>query len=317
MNESMTKISANANSNIEHQSEHLELLLFSLGIDLKTQRNELFGINVLKIREIIPVPEITQAPDMPEHVVGFVSIRNELIPVMDLQAICGIQTDARPSNMIITEYSNHVHGFLVNRVERIHRASWQDIKEPPLMITKRMGGLISAVSELPDARLMMVLDVETILNEIAAIEDEAQYDMVKPVSHSLDKKVFFVDDSSAARKQIAKTLDKLGIEYIASENGKLAWQKLDNLANELQESDQTVSDMIGLVLTDIEMPELDGYKLTKKLKSDDRFSNIPVLLHSSLTSQTNVVIGMDTGADDYVGKFEPQELAKVISKHLA
>lgn len=295
---------------------HLELLLFSLGEDISTGRDELFGVNVFKVREIIPLPEITQAPDMPEGIVGIVSIRKEIIPVLDLQKICGIRTEAKPQIMIITEYSNHVHGFLVSKVESIYRLNWKEMREPPPLITKRMGGLVTAVSELNDKRLMMLLDVEKVLSELSDVEVDNDFNLVEPLSVRPDKKIFFVDDSSAARKQIARTLEKMGLKHLHCENGKTAWLQLDKLARDAEIQGRKLMQSISAILTDIEMPELDGYELAKKVKSDSRFEGIPIILHSSLTSQANINVGLSTGADDYIGKFEPQELARVIAKHL-
>lgn len=302
--------------NASSGTTHLELLLFSLGEDKKTGRDELFGVNVFKVREIIPIPEITHAPDMPDGVVGLVSIRKEIIPVLDLQKVCNIDTNTKPQIMIITEYSNHVHGFLVHKVESIHRLSWKEMREPPPLLTKKLGGLVTAVSELKDNRLMMLLDVEKVLTELTDEDADVGFHLVEKISVKSDKKIFFVDDSSAARKQIARTLEKMGLEYLFSENGKIAWQQLDRLAQDTENKGLKLSDNISAILTDIEMPELDGYELTKKIKADPRFANIPVLLHSSLTSKSNTALGLSTGADDYIGKFEPQELAKVITKHV-
>lgn len=295
---------------------HLELLLFSLGNDKRTGRDEVFGVNVFKVREILPIPEITHAPEMPEGIVGFVSIRQEIIPVMDLQKICGIDTAQKPSIMIITEYSNHVHGFLVHKVESIYRLSWSEMREPPPLLTKKMGGLVTAVSELRDKRLMMLLDVEKVLSELSDGEEDNDFNMVKDIRVDSNKKIFFVDDSSAARKQIARTLDTMNLSYLYAENGKKAWELLDKMGRETETAGYHLKSQISVILTDIEMPELDGYELTKKIKADDRFNGIPVVLHSSLTSQANVSVGLSTGADDYLGKFEPQALAAVVTKHV-
>lgn len=296
---------------------HLELLLFSLGADKRSGRDEVFGINVFKVREILPIPEITHAPDMPEGVVGLVSIRQEIISVMNLQKICGIDTDHQPNIMIITEYNNHVHGFLVHKVESIYRLSWSEMREPPALLTKKLGGLVTAVSELNDSRLMMLLDVEKVLSELSDIDADNDFNKLSDISVHSDKKIFFVDDSSAARKQIIRTLESMSLKYDYAENGKKAWEQLDRLGNESETQGTPLRNQISVILTDIEMPELDGYELTKKIKTDPRFEGIPVVLHSSLTSQANISVGLSTGADDYLGKFEPQALAVVISKHVS
>lgn len=296
---------------------HLELLLFSLGADKRSGRDEVFGVNVFKVREILPIPEITHAPDMPEGVVGLVSIRQEIIPVMNLQKICGIDTDQKTNIMLITEYNNHVHGFLVHKVESIYRLSWNEMREPPPLLTKKLGGLVTAVSELRDNRLMMLLDVEKVLSELTDSDVDNDFNKLNDISVKSEKKVFFVDDSSAARKQIIRTLEAMSLKYAYAENGKKAWEQLERLGDESENQTNPLKNQISVILTDIEMPELDGYELTKKIKADPRFEGIPVVLHSSLTSQANVNVGLSTGADDYLGKFEPQALATVISKHIS
>ncbi len=138
----------------------LEILLFTLGVDVGTQRKEIFGINVFKVREVMRIPEITRAPDMPPAVEGMVSLRGVLVPVVDLAKYIGIQTDAPPSIMIVTEYNRQTQGFLVGEVDTILRIDWADMKVPPAMLTAKMGGLVTAVTELPDKQLVMMLDVK-------------------------------------------------------------------------------------------------------------------------------------------------------------
>lgn len=315
----LTPKDENRMNNVKSNPEgltHPELLLFNLGLDSKTGRNEIYGINIFKVREVINKPEITQAPSMPDGVVGFVSIRQEIIPVLDLQKICGIDCNEEPNIMIVTEYNHHVHGFLVHHVESIYRLSWSEIKEPPPLLAQKTDGLVTAISVLSDGQLMMLLDVENIIIRINGEMDDASLYSVTKHQKASSKRVFLVDDSSAARKQIIKTLEKMGVPYLTSENGKTAWLALERIAEEANQKKQNISDQICLVLTDIEMPEMDGYELTKKIKADRRFEGIPVLMHSSLTSESNKSLGLSAGADRYIGKFEAKELANVISDFL-
>jgi two-component system chemotaxis response regulator CheV len=292
-------------------ANRLEILLFSLGKNSKSGKEEVFGLNVFKIREVITTPEITHAPNMPPGVEGMVALRGVMIPVINLATFCGLPTDDPLSILIVTEYNKSTHGFMVASVEQIMRMEWNDIKVPPPMMTHAHGGLITAVSELADGRIAMIIDVEKVLAETEGVGDDPA--LFEGIEH-LDREatIFFADDSVVARKQIAATLDKLGIRHISAKNGQEAWEKLTELAARAEASHIPVYQMIDAVLTDVEMPGMDGYVLTKKIKDDKRFAGIPVIMHSSLSADANISIGKNVGADVYVPKFDPQELSKAI-----
>lgn len=291
----------------------LEILLFTLGTDMATQRKETFGINVFKVREVMRIPEITRAPDMPAAVEGMVSLRGLLVPVIDLAKHIGIQTDGPPNIMIVTEYNGHTQGFLVGEVDTILRIDWSQMRVPPAMLTARMGGLVTAVTELPDKRLVMMLDVEKILAESTNIDDAHLFANLMPIDKP-NRTILYADDSSVARGQIERTLQALGVNGIATMNGRQAWDELLKVAAQAELVNRPVSDLIQLVLTDVEMPEMDGYVLTKNVKSDPRFHGIPVLMHSSLSSDANRNLGLSVGVDEYVPKFEPHRLAEVLGR---
>ncbi len=287
----------------------LEVLLFSLGKDLQTQREEVFGINVFKVREVMHVPAITHAPDMPESVVGMTSLRGIMVPVVDLANFCGVTKEDSPQILIVTEYNKHMQGFLVHSVENILRLQWSDIKVPPSMMTDKMGGLVTAVTELKDERIVMIMDVERVLAETAHFgEDESLFQDV-PILDGENFTVLFADDSTVARKQIEKTLDHMHVSHICAHNGALAWKKLREIADRAENNGIPVSNYVQAILTDVEMPEMDGYVLTKNIKSDPRFNGISVIMHSSLSADANQSLGKGVGADAYVAKFEPQELS--------
>jgi two-component system chemotaxis response regulator CheV len=289
----------------------LEVLLFSLGTDRLTNRTETFGINVFKVREVMKVPEITHAPDMRPGVEGMVSLRGTMVPIIKLSKCCKYEAAEEPQILIVTEYNRHVHGFLVHSVEHILRMEWNQLKAPPPMMAYEMGGLITAVTELEDGRIVMVLDVEKVLAETAGVTDEMfHYNEIQSVDTKAT--VLFADDSAVARKQIQKTLDKMGVNHMSANNGVEAWQKLQELADRAASMQVPVNKLLQVVLTDIEMPEMDGYVLTKKIKSDSRLKSLPVVMHSSLSSGTNIEMGTRIGADSYVAKFDPVEFAKVI-----
>ena len=293
-------------------ANRLEVLLFSLGFDRRTQREEVFGLNVFKIREVIQVPEITHAPDMPAGVKGMVSLRGIMIPVIDLAHFCEMDVEEPPSKLIVTEYNKSTQGLLVHSVEQILRMEWNDIKVPPDMLASRMGGLITAVTELKDGRIAMVLDVERVLSETAgSLEDPRQFEGIQQLESSAT--ILFADDSAVARKQIGSTLQHLGVNFLSAKNGEEAWEKLSELAARAEANQVPTSELLQAIITDVEMPGMDGYVLTKKIKSDGRFKGIPVIMHSSLSADANMKLGTKVGADAYIAKFDPHELAKTLT----
>jgi len=185
-------------------ANRLEVLLFSLGQDSDSGREEVFGINVFKVREVMRVPEITRAPDMPSSLEGMVSLRGITIPVINLTRYCGISVDEKPGIMIITEYNKHIQGFLVHSVDSIRRLAWEEVKAPPAMMASQHGGLVTAVTEVEDNGLVMIMDVEKVLSEAAGFyDDESIYDGIPSVTEE-EITVMFVDDSSVARGQIQR-----------------------------------------------------------------------------------------------------------------
>ena len=296
-------------------ANRLEILLFSVGKEVGKEHEEVFGINVFKIREVMHLPEVTRAPDMPPGVQGMVSLRGSMIPIIDLAHFCGIQVEEEPKVLIVTEFNNHTQGFLVNAVEQIMRMEWNEIKVPPPMMAHQHGGLVTAVTELKDGRIAMVIDVEKVLAETLSTEDEIlEYEGIE---HSgMNGMVLYADDSSVARKQIEKTLDLLGLKHMGSKNGEEAWQKLLDVAERAEASGSEVKDLLSVILTDIEMPGMDGYVLTRKIKEDERFKDIPVIMHSSLSADANVALGRSVGVNAYVPKFDPQELSKTLLPYI-
>jgi two-component system chemotaxis response regulator CheV len=293
----------------------LEILLFALGVDNRTGRCETFGINVFKVREVMRTPPITSAPDMPAAVKGMVSLRGALVPVVDLADYIGMQAETPRDIMIVTEYNGKTQGFLVESVDTILRLDWEQMRVPPQMLTSNLGGLVTAVTELPDNRLVMMLDVERVLAETAKEDDAMIFNGIDSLGRD-DLTILFADDSSVARGQIERTLAVLGIKHVSAVNGRAAWDELQRIASLAESTGRKVKDYVQLVLTDVEMPEMDGYLLTKTIKSDARFVGIPIIMHSSLSSMSNQQLGRSVGVDEYVPKFEPHRLAETLTRLL-
>ncbi|WP_028446582.1 chemotaxis protein [Chitinimonas koreensis] len=290
----------------------LEILLFTLGLDQRSNRRENFGINVFKVREVMRTPEITQAPEMPPAVEGMVSLRGNLIPVIDLARYVGVKTESKPDIMIVSEYNGHTQGFLVEAVDTILRLDWTQMRVPPEMLNNNMRGLVTAVTELDSGKLVMMLDVEKVLAETNQIDDAHEFRAIQPQSDVVGRTVFYADDSAIARKQIQRTLEALQLNYVETINGKKAWEELQRIAAQAEQTGRPVKDYVQMILTDVEMPEMDGYMLTKSVKSDPRFAGIPVLMHSSLSGMSNQKLGQSVGVDAYVAKFEPHKLTEAV-----
>lgn len=298
-------------------TNRLELLLFSLGHDIQTGREEIFGINVFKVREVMSIPEITQAPDMPPSVEGMISLRGHLIPVVNLAKFCCLEIKETPQIMIVTEYNNMMQGYMVNSVDTILRLDWNKVKTPPDMLSEQMGGVVTAVTELDDGRIVMIMDVEKVLADTAQDASQESWFSDVQAAEKSNITIFFADDSLVARKQISRTLDHMGFTHVSANNGLEAWQKLKEIAQRADTAGQPVANFIQLILTDVEMPEMDGFVLTKKIKADSRFDDIPVIMHSSLSADSNQNLGRNVGADDYVPKFDPTHLSETIEKNIA
>jgi len=280
----------------------MEILLFSLG------SGEKFGINVFKVKEVCQAGKITRTPNMPAGVEGIVSLRGHVMPVLSLANFMGVYPAERHQTMMVAEYSNHILGFLVQGVDRIIRVDWDKVRATEGMLSDK-GALITAITELPDGSLISILDVEQIL---ANAFGDAVVGDIECVQSEHDLCIFFADDSMVARRKIAEILDKMGVKHIQATNGHEAWERLMAMADAAQSTGINLHDQIQVILTDAEMPEMDGYVLTQNIKSDRRFDGIPVVMHSSLSSDANRTMGQRVGVDYYVPKFDSIVLSSTL-----
>ena len=289
-------------------SNRMEILLFSLGT------SEIFGINVFKVREVSKAPFVTKAPNMPMGVEGLISLRGNVIPVLSLSKILGLSKRDQPlgASMMVTEYSKRTLGFLVQEVDRIIRVEWDKVRQPDNMTTASQT-FITAITELPDGKLVSILDVETILGHTFG---EPPIGAIAPLDEGVEANLFFVDDSAIARKKIAEVLDKMSVHHKHALNGLEAWTRLQAMATHAQQRKHRLSDELNMILVDAEMPEMDGYVLTRHIKEDSRFDGIPVVMHSSLSSEANRSMGKAVGVDAYVAKFDAEVLADTLRTYL-
>ena len=284
----------------------MELLLFTLDTKQK------FGINVFKVQEVIQCPKLTQITHADHMVTGITNIRGKTITVLDLAKAIGGKAieDSDDSFVIVTEFNKTVQGFLVGGVDRIVNMKWADIKSPPNGLGK--NNYMTAVTQVDD-ELVEIIDVEKVLLKMTNVSTQLSGNIGQVADKSGKPiKVFVVDDSSVARNQIKRTLDQMGIESVLAKNGR---EGLDML-KQLVEDGQPVKKKLDVVISDIEMPEMDGYTLTMEIRKNDLLKDIPVILHTSLTGQFNSKMVEQVGADSFVSKFHAETLAKEIKSFI-
>jgi len=296
-----------------------ELLLFRLGEAPGTGERELYGINVFKVREVLVMPKITALANAHEHVMGVANIRGQIIPVINLSAVVGCTPKQGHTILMVTEFARTVQAFAVEDVREIVRLEWDQVIPSE---GTHAGALVTGIARLdpgnPDTRLAQVLDVEQVLRDVTpqtkeALDKEVIGDaLVLPPG----AKVLVADDSFVARSVIELGLKAMGVDFVMTKTGKEAWDYLQALAEQVKLDGGRIQDKIAIVLTDLEMPEMDGFTLTRLIKQDARFQGVPVVIHSSLTGTTNENHVKGVGADGYVGKFSPRELAATLRRVL-
>ncbi|MDP1998324.1 MAG: chemotaxis protein [Rhodoferax sp.] len=297
-----------------------ELLLFRLGEAPSTGQRELFGINVFKVREVLVMPPITALANSHEHLMGVANIRGQIIPVINLPAVVGCQPKKGLGILMVTEFGRTVQAFAVEDVNEIVRLEWDQVLPAE---GSHAGALITGIARLDGAtantRLAQVLDVEQILrNVMPTTQEEITREVVGPAMLLPGESVILVaDDSAVARSVIELGLKAMGVPFIMTKTGKEAWERLQELATAAEAQGRTVQDKIAVVLTDLEMPEMDGFTLTRLIKNNPKYKSIPVISHSSLTGATNETHVKSVGADAYVAKFSPRELAATLRKVLS
>ena len=284
----------------------LELLLFYLG------GRQRYGINVFKVQEVVQCPPLTQVPQAHPVVRGIANMRGKTITIMDLSMAIGGPplSDYKDKFTIITEYNRKIQGFLVDSVDRIINMNWQDILPPPKGAAE--GTYMTAVTQVEN-ELVEIIDVEKVLKEVVGGQDDVSEGIIEDRSEDAKPHhVLLVDDSSVARKQVTRVLEQMGVEYTACKDGKEAHEQLKSWINEGKD----VEEMISLVISDVEMPRMDGYSLTKAIRENPALANLHVILHTSLSGVFNKTMVAKVGANDFLPKWEPDTLAMMVQEHL-
>ena len=285
----------------------LALLLFRLG------GRQLFGVNVFKVQEVLRRPPLFLVPGLPAQFAGVADVRGRSVPVLDLGLAIGHperepDADTSPGYLVVTEFNRSVQGFWVSAVDRIVNVNWETVKPPPRG-TERESYLV-AVTEV-DGHLVEIIDVERVFAQINHLPTAVSNEVItqaEVMPHT--RCILVVDDSLVARKQIERSIHELGFRTESRSNGKAALEYLEELA----EADM-VDASVEMIIADIEMPRMDGYTLTRKIREHSKLQHLNVILHSSLSGQFNVDMVKRAGADDFLAKFDPNELGAIVLKY--
>ncbi|WP_317928701.1 chemotaxis protein [Halioxenophilus sp. WMMB6] len=306
----MSKLMKSVDSRTKLVGENrLELLLFKLG------GQQTFAINVFKVREVVALPRLSAIPNRHPAVCGVAHLRGASFSVIDLQAALGrspLYGSNKATNLIISEYNSSVQGFLVGEVDRIVNLNWEVIMPPP--VSSGVNHFLTALTQL-DGRLIQIIDVEKVLAEIVPyntdVSPEVLNDDLRSWAVANEIKVLIVDDSTTARQQLVSTLAKLGVGCMQARNGTEGLALLKQMA-----SRGPITDAIMLMITDAEMPEMDGYRLTHEVRSVPELSELHIIMHTSLSGAFNQALVDKVGCNEFLSKFRPDEVAGVVQRAL-
>lgn len=290
----------------------LELLLFSLN------SRQLFAINVFKVREVIKVPLLTKLPGAHYNITGVASLRGVSVPIIDLRSAIGFppsRLENQEENLIITEYNRTVQGFLVGQVRNIVNTTWSEIQPPPK--TTGRSNYLTAISRIKDdegEKIIEIIDVEKVLAEIIDYDVSISEGVLDEQlsAEMIGRNVLIVDDSSTARSQVKGTLSQLGLNIIECCDGLQALRLLQSWCDEGKDIEKELL----LMITDAEMPEMDGYKLTHEVRNDPRMKDLHVVLNTSLSGSFNDAMVKKVGCDRFISKFQPDLLVEVTQNRL-
>lgn len=289
----------------------LELLLFRLN------SQQIFAMNVFKVREVIPVPNMIQMPGSHEHLCGVASLRGLSIPIVDLRR--AIKMPPSPlgenRNVIITEYNRTVQGFLIGPVLSITNLSWAEILPPPNSAGK--NNYLTAFTQIDlenKKQIVEIIDVEKVLAEIISYDTQVSEEILDDHvnEHLKGQTVLVVDDSNTARQQIKETLAHVGVKVIEKQDGLQALRLLKQWVNEGHD----INDKILMMFTDAEMPEMDGYMLTAEVRADERMKDLFITLNTSLSGNFNEAMVEKVGCNRFISKFQPDMLVQCAQERM-
>lgn len=309
-------MSTQTNILLESGTNEVEMVEFYLNFEdiSKKETSQAYGINVSKVREIIKIPEITVIPNMPPSIRGVFELRDKIIPALDLRNyLYGTPNTNKDTKMIITEFNKIQTGLIVDAVSRIHRLTWNSIVSPDIVqdFDPEKNSIVGIIQL--EQKQILLLDVEKI---VADIDPKHAIDTEDKVGAFKSKiKVFTAEDSAIVRKMITSRLKDAGIELESFNDGQEAWNRFQQIAQEVQNG-KPLNEFLDLLITDIEMPKMDGYTLTKRVKDHPLLKELPVVIFSSLITPDVIHKGKSVGANAQMSKPQIGEMLKLIRQLL-
>ncbi len=278
--------------------------------DAPKTRKGYYGVNVAKVLEIIRMPEVTEMPEVShESVLGAFNLRSRIIPLLDLSKwLKKKRVENEPPKVIVTEFNQVTSAFMVSGVTRIHRISWEDVEAPNKYVSALSSDSITGVVKFDD-RIVFILDLERIVSELnpemrLKLDDNAVFNADEGY------RALIADDSPLIREMIRDMLGQAGFRVEKTNNGRECWDRLKEIKQSALDENRPITDFVQVVVSDIEMPMMDGHHLTKRIKEDPALKDLPVILFSSLITEKLRYRGESVGADDQISKPEITYLAQ-------
>lgn len=285
----------------------LELLTFRL------KGEQVFAINVFKVQEVQQLPKLNSLPKSNPLIVGVTSVRGQTIPVIDLNLAIGRSPIAldENANLIVTEYNRSIQAFLVGGVDRIVNLNWDEVMPPPAASGR--DHFLTAITKLDD-KIVEIIDVERVLAQVVHFETEVPREILDEdvIKHAQNMEVLLVDDSNVAIEQARGTLEQLGLNVIVETDGFRALKRLQSW----RDAGENVADKLLMMVTDAEMPEMDGYRLTTEIRNDPAMKDLYIVLHTSLSGSFNKAMVKKVGCNDFLSKFQPELLATTVQDRI-
>ncbi|MGC9102807.1 chemotaxis protein [Desulfurella multipotens] len=291
-------------------------------------KENIYGINVAKIKEIIKYPdpkEIISIHGKSDVLEGMINLRGEVIPIVNLAKWLNIKEPQDPSitknkKIIVANFNNVTVGFIVHEAKRIRRFAWSDIKPPNDVLSSqyenKIIGTINNIDDDDKEKVLLIVDFEKICEELGIFGAENIEKIEKDMtSAKISRKanVLIADDSSIARKIIKEAIKPITEKLYETKDGQEAWDLLNTL---YETSNGNIKSILDLVITDVEMPNMDGFTLTKKIKEDPRFESLPVVVNTSLSGGANLAKAKSVGADDFCTKFIAEEFVRAVTNNV-
>ncbi len=306
---------------LETGSNELEIIEFRMYEDLGNGKTYewILGVNVAKVKEVILRPEnIIKSPGMPPEVEGMAKIRNEIVPIVNLAKWMKIPEASEGRYVIIMEFLREIIGVIVHDAKRIRRIKWADINKAPPSIYERLGGKVIGVVEIENKELLLLLDFEGILDELGMIKIfgiEEVEEEITPPEEKQNYNILIIDDSPVARKIIRKILEKDGHKVYEASSGLEGLEILNKFLEEAYQEGKDITDFIQLIVSDIEMPGMDGLTFTRKVKEHPELSKLPIIINTSLSDKATVDKAAFVNADAHLVKFDAPDLLKLVHKY--